>query len=72
MRMTGHRKIRPISLQASADLLRQGALFNDEIHQLPTGSTTFIPKGIYRYASHEQANRHWMECIVKGIVRNAT
>ncbi len=69
--MTGHRKIRQISLVASADLLRQGALFNDEIHQLPTGSTTYIPKGLYRYASHEQANRHWMDCVVKGMVRNA-
>lgn len=69
MRMTGHRKIRPISIQASAALLEEGSLFNDELHKLPTGNTTFIPKGVYRYTSHEQANYHWMECVAKGMAK---
>lgn len=71
MRTVGQRKIREISLHASSTLLREGAMFNDEIHQLPTGKTTFFPKGVYRYSSHEQANTHWMECVINGIAQHA-
>ena len=71
MRVTGHRKLRPVKANASGDMLKQGALFNDEIHKLPTGSTTAFPKGVYRYASSEEANSHWMECVVKGMVQHA-
>lgn len=71
MRTVGSRKIRPVHVHATGDLLRQGALFNDEIHLLPTGNTTYFPKGVYRYTSHEEANKHWIECIVKGIAQHA-
>lgn len=66
MKTTG-RKVRPISLEASGELLKQGALWNDEIHKLPTGQSTFFPKGVYRYKSHEEANNHWDECVAKGM-----
>ena len=46
MRTVGQRKQRPIGLLASGDLLAEGARFNDELRRLPTGDTTFIPKGI--------------------------
>jgi len=71
MRTVGKRKIRDISNKASGELLKQGALFNDEIHKLPTGKTTFMPKGIYRYPSHEEANKHWEKCLIKGMADNA-
>ena len=71
MKVTGHRKSRPVTANASGDLLKKGALFNDEIHKLPTGFTTAFPKGVYRYASNEEANFHWMECVVKGMVQHA-
>ena len=67
MHTVGQRKIREISLHASADLLREGAMFNDEIHLLPTGKTTYFPKGVFRYSSHEQANAHWIACVAKGM-----
>ena len=71
MRTIGHRKMRPIALSGSAALLAEGARFNDEIHQLPTGNRTFIRKGIYRFKTHEEANRHDLECIVAGMAQIA-
>ncbi len=46
MRTVGCRKVRPVSITASGLLLAEGARFNDEIHQLPTGETSFIPKNV--------------------------
>lgn len=71
MRVIGTRKARPVSKNASGGLLKQGAAFNDELHKLPTGSTTFFPKGVYRYRTHEEANAHMNDCMIIGIVRNA-
>ena len=70
MRVIGKRKIRPISFKASGELLKQGAVFNDEMHGLPTGSTTGFPKGIYRYASFKEANEHWDDCLIERLARN--
>jgi hypothetical protein len=71
MRTVGHRKERPITFSASADLLAEGARFNDEIHRLPTGSRTFIPKGVYRFMSHEESNRFDLDCLAKGMAEIA-
>lgn len=71
MRTVGHRKEHPITFSASAALLAEGARFNDEIHRLPTGNTTFIRKGVYRFRTHEEANRHQDNCLVAGMARTA-
>jgi hypothetical protein len=71
MRVVGQRKERPITFSASGALLAEGARFNDEIHRLPTGNTTFIPKGVYRFKTHEDANRHQQHCQVEGMARIA-
>lgn len=71
MRMIGRRKEHPITFSASADLLAEGARFNDEIHRLPTGNQTFIPKGVYRFKSFEEANRQDFDCLVKGMAQIA-
>ena len=71
MRTVGKRKERPIGLLASGTLLAEGARFNDEIHRLPTGETTFIPKGVYRFKTHEDANRHQLDCLAKGMAKIA-
>ena len=57
MRTIGRRKEHPITFLASAALLAEGARFNDELHRLPTGSQTPIPKGVTRFKTHEEANR---------------
>lgn len=71
MRIIGSRREAPISFSASAVLLAEGARFNDEIHRLPTGNATFIPKGVYRFSSHEEANRQWEDCLVHGMAKAA-
>ena len=71
MRLIGHRKERPITFSASAALLVEGARFNEEIHRLPTGSNTFIPKGVFLFKTHDEANRHQLDCLVKGMVQTA-
>jgi hypothetical protein len=71
MRIVGHRKQQPIAYCTSAELLKQGCRFNDEIHRLPTGDRTFIVKGVYHFKSHEDANRHTLACSAEGMARIA-
>ena len=46
-------------------LLAEGARFNEAISRL--APTTFIRKGVYRFSSHEDANRHEQDCLVQGM-----
>ena len=71
MRIIGHRKEQPIVFSASADLLLQGARFNDEIHRLPSGQLTGIPKGVFRFASHAEANQQQQDCIAESMAQIA-
>lgn len=71
VRTVGKRKERPVSLHPSGALLAEGARFNDEIHRLPTGETTFVPKGVYRFKTLEEADEHLMDCIAKGMAKLA-
>lgn len=71
MRIIGSRKTPPITFSPSAALLAEGARFNDEIHRLPTGNRTFIPKGVYRFKNFEEANRHDLDCVVAGVAQAA-
>ncbi|MFZ4537323.1 hypothetical protein [Propionivibrio sp.] len=71
MRTVGFRKERPISFIASGVLLAEGARFNDEVHHLPTGNTNFIPKGVYRFMTHAEANRQQLDCLSKGMAQIA-
>jgi hypothetical protein len=66
MRTVGHRQPGSISFAASATLLAEGARFNDEIHRLPGGGS-FIPKGVYHFRTHAEANRHQRECLARGM-----
>ncbi|GHU05186.1 hypothetical protein FACS1894158_07240 [Betaproteobacteria bacterium] len=71
MKTIGSRKERPVGIFASGDLLAEGARFNDELHRLPTGGTTFIPKGVYWFKTHEEANQHQLDCIARGMAKIA-
>jgi hypothetical protein len=71
MKTVGWRKARPISMIASGALLLEGARFNDEMHRLPTGGVTFIPKGVYRFKTHEDAWRHQLDCLAGGMAKIA-
>ncbi len=67
MRTVGHRQPPPIDFTASATQLAEGARFNDEIHRLPSGSDSFIPKGVYCFQTHTEANQHQIDCLAKGM-----
>ena len=71
MRTVGHRKERPLGLPPSGVLLAEGARFNDEIHRLPTGGVTFVPKGLYRFKTHHAAEQHRLDCLIKGMANIA-
>jgi hypothetical protein len=73
MRTIGKR-IEPIpSGKPSAENFIRGCRMNDELQNLPTGKTTFIPRGkVYRFKTHLEANRFQEECIISGIVNNKT
>jgi len=69
MRQVGSKRERPLAVNASGVLLAEGARFNEAISRL--SQTTFVPKGIYRFGSHDAANRHAEDCLVRGMARLA-
>lgn len=70
MRIVGKRTF-PTIRPPSGELLLEGAKFNDEIHRLPTGNRTHIPKGVYRFKSHEEANAFDLDCLAKHMAKIA-
>lgn len=71
MKAVGRRIERPIGLLPSGVLLAEGARFNDELRRLPTGDTTLIPKGVYRFKTHEEANQQQENCLLQGMAKTA-
>ena len=69
MRQVGSRREPTIKRRPSGRLLAEGARFNEVVSRL--APTTFVPKGVYRYTSHEEANRHQQDCLVRGMGRLA-
>ena len=65
MKQVGSRRERQISQEASGRLLAEGARFSESMSHL--SPTTFVPKGVYRFRSHEDANRHDQDCLVRGM-----
>lgn len=62
MRQVGSRRERSLSLQSGGPQLAEGARFNEAISRL--APSTIVPKGVYRYKSHEQPNQHQQDCLV--------
>jgi hypothetical protein len=65
MRQVGSRREQGLALNASGSLLAEGARFNEAVSRL--SQSTFVPKGIYRFRSHEAANQHAEDCLVRGM-----
>lgn len=68
MRTVGQKIERLLSANASGELLREAAAFNEMLQNaFPSGKITHIPKGIYRFASHfashEEANKQDETCL---------
>jgi hypothetical protein len=69
VKQVGSRHFPTISYQPSGLLLKQGALFNEALGRL--ASSTFVPKGVYRYGSHVEANQHAFDCLTNGMGKQA-
>jgi hypothetical protein len=69
VRQVGSKRERNLAVKPSGVLLAEGARFNEAIAWL--SQTTFVPKGIYRFRSHDAANRHAEDCLVRGMGRLA-
>ena len=73
MRTIGKRKEPTPTGKASAENLIRGAIMIEAMQKLPTGNTTFIPKGkVYRFKTINEANMFQEECVIAGIVKNKT
>lgn len=62
MRQVGTRTEPPIQMSASGAALTAGAEFSMTIAQL-SGASTFVPKGLYRFRTHDEAalkNESWL------------
>ncbi|MGH6953551.1 MAG: hypothetical protein ACREGL_05170 [Alphaproteobacteria bacterium] len=71
MKSVGHRSEPRIHAQPSGLLLAECARANDALRGFPGGELGFIPKGVYRHMTHDEANRHWEECLAAGMARLA-
>jgi len=65
MKTVGIRREPQITEQASGDALTAGARFSESLSRL--APSTFIPKGVYRFKSHEAANKHQQDCLARGM-----
>jgi hypothetical protein len=65
MKIVGRRSEPELSQVADGRLLAQGARFAESF--APLVQSTFIPRGVYRFASHEAANRHQLDCLARGM-----
>lgn len=69
MKTVGKRRESPLAIVATGALLAEGAHFSESVAAL--AQSTFVPKGVYRYKSHEDANGHHLDCLVQGMGRLA-
>ena len=69
MKQVGSRREPPLSIEGAGSLLEEGARFSEAVSRL--SGVGYVPKGVYRFASHEAANRHDLECIARAMARLA-
>ncbi len=65
MKTVGSRRQPEITARADGRSLAAAARFNESIARL--AQSTFIPKGVYRFKSHEAANKHQQDCLARGM-----
>ncbi|MFN0301185.1 MAG: hypothetical protein ACKVQU_12640 [Burkholderiales bacterium] len=68
--MIGKRVMPSPDLLPSADALRAAAVHQATGQALAAVLTTGIPKGIYRFKSHEEMNQFDEDALVRAIVIN--
>ena len=71
MRTVGDRKMPQIAFSASAEALVAGSRFNDSMHGL-SPAQGYIPKGVYFFKTHEEANQFDLRCLAEKMAEIAT
>jgi len=71
MRTVGHRKDAPYPLSGSAALQAKGLASTTRFTSLPDATGPSFAREIYRFKTHEEANRHDLERIATGWHRSA-
>lgn len=69
MKIVGRRLEIPLTMKADGLLLKEGARLAESVSRLTKQG--FIPKGVYRFPSHDAANRHEDECLVRSMAKLA-
>lgn len=71
MKIIGNRKERKITFHATAENLKvdMNMSWNKVLCNPPIGGGVYIPKGVYHYKSDKEANKHWLDCLTKGIAK---
>lgn len=58
------RSSEPVLGVASEDRLKRGCAFNESLQSFfPAGRVGYIPKGVYRFKTHADANAHQDDCL---------
>ncbi|MDO9012985.1 MAG: hypothetical protein Q7U78_14465 [Gallionella sp.] len=70
MRIVGRKSELLPTSAASGEALMRAASFNEMMQSImPYGKIGCIPKGIYRFKTHEEANRQQDECLVRHMAK---
>ncbi|RIK93737.1 MAG: hypothetical protein DCC72_08230 [Burkholderiales bacterium] len=72
MRVVGRRNEREITFHASGEALKEVARLIETSIRLSGGGSTFIPKGVYRFRTHEEADRQRAQCLAAGMAALAS
>ncbi len=66
MKTVGKRRERELQQTPSGELLKAGALHGEALQEILGGQAhTGIPKGVYRFRTHEEANRQAEDGIIR-------
>lgn len=71
MRIVGRRRPRVPQATPSGALLAESARLLEGVERHPDFASTFIPKGVYRFSTLEEADAHRTRCLVEGMRRLA-
>ncbi len=70
MRQVGQRVVGTIALFPSGEALRAAAVHQATGQALAAVATSGIPKGVYRFFSVAELNRHTEEAVVRAVALN--
>jgi hypothetical protein len=65
MKIIGTRREPQVTEHVSGEALAAGARFSESLAVL--AKSTFIPKGVYRFKTHEAMNKHQEDCLARGM-----